>query len=138
MSERPRNEKEEKDEKGQGESWDEKWRRDPLEAATWAVILIWAGLVLLGANAGFFDDWGLPAWSIGFIGAGVILLVVVLFRVLVPAYRRPIVGNLILAVVFIGIGLGEVIGWVVIGPLVLIAIGLGILLTGILRRGRSE
>lgn len=43
MSERPRGEKEEKDEKGREESWDEKWRRDPLNAAGWALLLIWLG-----------------------------------------------------------------------------------------------
>ena len=134
MSERPRDEKQEKPEKGRDESWDEKWRRDPVDAVMWAIILIWVGVVLLGANLGYFDDWGLPAWSIGFLGAGIIVLLAALFRLLVPAYRKPLSGNLILGVVFIGIGLGEVVGWVVIGPLVLIAIGVGILLTGILRR----
>jgi hypothetical protein len=134
MTERPRNEKQEKNEKDEGGSWDEKWRRDPVDAAMWAIILIWAGLVLLGGNLGWFDDWGMPAWSIGFLGAGVIVLLVVLFRLLVPAYRRPLAGNLILGVILIGIGLGEVIGWVIIGPLVLIGIGAGIILTGLFRR----
>jgi hypothetical protein len=135
MSERSRSEKEEKDEKGNGESWDEKWRRDPVDAAMWALILIWAGFVLLANNLGWFASIEtLPAWSIGFLGAGVIILLTVLFRLLVPAYRKPLGGSLILAAVFIGVGLGEVVGWVVVGPLVLIAIGAGILLTGILRR----
>ena len=132
MSDQPRNEK---GEKGEGESWDEKWRRDPVDAAMWAVILIWAGIVLLGSNMGWFDGFEtLPAWSIGFLGAGVIVFLAVLFRLLVPAYRRPIAGNLILAAILIGIGLGEVVGWVIIGPIVLIGIGAGILLTGIFRR----
>jgi len=132
MSDRPRNEK---GEKGDGESWDEKWRRDPVDAAMWAVILIWAGIMLLGSSMGWFDRFEtLPAWSIGFLGAGVIVLLAALFRLLVPAYRRPIAGNLIFAAILIGIGLGEVIGWVVIGPIVLIGIGAGILLTGIFRR----
>lgn len=129
-----RDEKDEKQEKGNGESWDEKWRRDPVDAATWAVILIWAGFVLLGANMGFLDDMGLPAWSIGFLGAGVIVLLSVVFRLLVPAYRKPLAGSVIFGVILIGIGLGEVVGWVVIGPLVLIGIGLGIILTGLFRR----
>lgn len=133
MSERPRDEKEEKDEKDQG-GWDEKWRRDPIDAAMWAIILIWVGIMLLAANLNVFDDWGIEAWAIGFMGAGLIVLLVALFRLLVPAYRRPLGGNLILAAVLFGIGLGDIIGWVIIGPLVLIAIGLGILLTGLLRR----
>jgi prepilin signal peptidase PulO-like enzyme (type II secretory pathway) len=134
MSERSSNEKGEKQEKGEGESWDEKWRRDPVDAVMWAVLLIWGGLVLLGNNMGLFDDMALPAWSMGFIGAGVIVLLAAAFRLAVPAYRRPLTGNLIFGAILIGIGLGEVIGWVAVGPLVLIAIGLGILVTGILRR----
>ncbi|MGD9403760.1 MAG: hypothetical protein PVH95_01295, partial [Anaerolineae bacterium] len=42
----------EKDEKGRDESWDEKWRRDPVEAALWAFVLIWFGLVWLASNIG--------------------------------------------------------------------------------------
>lgn len=133
MSEKPRNEKEEKDEKDQG-GWDEKWRRDPVDAAMWAIILIWAGIVLLASNVNAFDDWGIEVWSIGFLGAGLIVLLVALFRLMVPAYRRPLGGNLVFAAILIGIGLGDIIGWVIIGPLVLIAIGVGVLLTGLLRR----
>ena len=91
--ERPRNEKEEKDEKD-SDGWDEKWRRDPVDAAMWALILIWAGLVLLGANIGVFDQLdGVEAWAIGFFGAGVIVWLAAGFRLLVPAYRRPLAGR---------------------------------------------
>jgi hypothetical protein len=133
MSERPRNEKEEKEEKGRGDSWDEKWRRDPIDAAGWAVIFIWAGLVLLAENMGLLIRFErLETWSIIFIGAGLIVLLGVVVRLLVPAYRRPLTGSLIFGVILLGIGLGEVVGWVVIGPLVLIAIGVGVLLRGLL------
>lgn len=139
MSDQPqyeqrRDEKDEKQEKGNGDSWDEKWRRDPVDAAMWALILIWVGLVLLGANMGFFGDLPLESWSIGFLGAGAIILLTVLFRLMVPAYRKPLAGSVILGVIFIGIGLGDLIGWVIIGPLVLIGIGAGIILTGLFRR----
>ena len=134
MSPRPRDVKEEKDEKDQG-GWDEKWRRDPVDAAMWAILLIWAGIVLLAANMGAFDSLEqVEAWSIGFLGAGVIVLLTAGFRLLVPAYRRPIGGNLIFAAILFGIGLGDIIGWIIIGPLVLIAIGVGVLVTGLLRR----
>jgi hypothetical protein len=134
MSQRRRDEKEEKDEKDQG-GWDEKWRRDPVDAAMWAILLIWAGIMLLASNMGAFDGFEqIEAWSIGFLGAGVIVLLAAGFRLLVPAYRRPIGGNLIFAAILFGIGLGNIVGWIIIGPLVLIFIGLGILATGLLRR----
>lgn len=134
MSEKQRDEKEEKQEKDQG-GWEEKWRRDPIDAAMWAIILIWVGFVLLGANMGLFDDLGnVESWSVGFLGAGVIVLLAVAFRLVVPAYRRPLTGNFILGLVFIGIGLGDIVGWLVIGPIILIGIGVGALATGFLRR----
>jgi len=46
-------EKEEKEEEKEEKSWDEKYRRDPLSAIVWAVILIWVGVVLLADNLGF-------------------------------------------------------------------------------------
>ena len=123
----------EKDEKG---NWEEKWHRDPLSAARWAVILIWAGIALLLANNLPFIanlEW-LNGWGLAFAGAGVILLLEVIVRVLVPAYRRAISGILILAAVFLGIGLGDLFGWEVTGALVLIAVGAGMLLRSFMRR----
>jgi hypothetical protein len=101
----------------------------------WAVLLMWAGVMLLASNLKWFAAFeGIPVWSIGFMGAGVIVLLSVVFRLLVPAYRRPLAGNLIFAAILFGIGFGEIISWVIVGPLVLIAIGVGLLLTGFLRR----
>ncbi len=133
MSEQPRNEKdekEEKEEKGRDESWDEKFRRDPLNAAGWAFLFIWAGLVLLAENMGILDNLraGLDAWSVIFIGAGVIVLLGVLIRLFVPAYRRPVGGSIIFGFILLGIGLGEVVGWIAIWPLILIGIGVSWLL----------
>jgi hypothetical protein len=131
MVEPRRDEKEEKPEKGRDESWDEKWRRDPVEAVTWALILIWAGIAWLLSNMGAFDN--LPGdaedvWPIIFLGAGVIVLLGVILRLVMPAYRRPITGSLIFGLILVGIGLGGITeGWVVIGPLVLIGIGLAAL-----------
>jgi hypothetical protein len=133
MSERRRNEKEEKEEKERGNSWEEKWRRDPIDAAGWAGIFIWAGLVLLADNLDIFGTrW--EAWPIIFIGAGVIVLLGVVVRLLVPAYRRPVTAGLIFGVILVGIGLGELTDWVVIGGLILIAVGVSALLRGFISR----
>jgi hypothetical protein len=122
----------EKEEKGQ---WEEKWRRDPLSAARWAIILIWAGIALLVEQLPFMAAIGwLDGWGLAFAGAGVIVLVEAVVRLFVPAYRRPIGGILVLAAIFLGIGLGSLFGWEVTGALILIAIGVGVLLRGLLRR----
>lgn len=128
-------------------SWDEKWRRDPINTIAWAAIFIWAGIVLLADNLGFFDPLrelgrgtaglgflsDLEAWSLIFFSAGVIFLIEVFVRLLVPAYRKPVGGTLIFGLVLIGIGLGDVFGWTVIWPLILIGLGLSIILRGVMR-----
>ncbi len=133
----PRREREEKDEKH--DEKEEKGRGDPLNTAVWGLIIVWAGLVFLADNLGLFRSFrgdvpGLPirfeSWSLIFIGAGVILLLEAVVRVLMPAYRRAVTGTIILGIVFLSIGLGNLISWAVVGPLILIAIGAIILLRG--------
>jgi hypothetical protein len=129
-----RDEKQEKENEKREKSLDEKWRRDPVSAAVWAFILIWAGLVFLADNLNLLEDSPLEGWSIFFVGAGVILLLEVVFRLVAPSYRQPVIGTIILAVIFLGIGLGELVSWTVIGPLLLIGLGAYILLSGLFRR----
>ncbi len=145
-------EKNEKEmEKREEKSPDEKYRRDPLGAIIWACILIWAGVVLLLNQLGYLEaikerlfatqaEWtlGFPGdfsvWGLIFLGAGVLLLFEVLLRLLIPAYRKPVTGTIILAFVFIGIGLGNVLRWEFILALVLIAVGLSIIVGSFTRR----
>jgi len=121
---------EEKQEKEQQEkSWDEKWHHDPLGAASWALILIWAGLVLLLGNLGFLTPLApLGTRELLFTGAGGILLLQVIVRLAVPSYRQPVVGTIILAAVLIVIGLGGLVGTMTVGAVALIIAGLSILL----------
>src|SRR4030067_613572 len=122
-------------EKSEEKAPDEKWRRDPLGSIIVAAVLIWAGVVLLANKLGYLDslkrlttrgpEWMLgweSVWGLILLGAGGILLIEVLTRLLVPAYRRPIGGTLILAFVFIGLGLGNIVGLNLIWPLHFIAI----------------
>ncbi len=139
-------EMEKHDEKSAEEkNYEEKYRRDPLGSIIWAVILVWIGLVLLAENLGFLENlnirlssgnlpFELPfiggAWSLIFAGMGVLLLIEIGSRVLVPDYRRPVMGTFILAIVFFGVAFGS---WELIWPLILIGIGLSILLRGFFR-----
>ncbi len=128
-------EKLEKQEEKEEKSWDEKWRRDPLSAAIWAGILVWAGLVFLADNLGLLARIErLDAWGLIFVGAGLLVLLEVVVRSLVPDYRRPVTGTLIFGIILLGIGLGDLIGWGVIWAVVLIIIGLSILVRGFLGR----
>jgi hypothetical protein len=132
---RERQEKQEKHEEKEEKTWEEKWRRDPLSGIVWAGILIWAGLVLLADNLRLLTRFErLDAWAFIFMGAGVIVLLEVVVRLVVPAYKRAVTGTLILGLVLLGIGLGNQVGWNVIWPLMLIAFGVFILLRGVIWR----
>ena len=127
-------------------SWEEKYRRDPLSPVIWGLVLLWAGAVLLLSNLGMLDTllrrtiiapvWVgrlAQGWSLVMLGAGVILLLEVMIRLLMPIYRHSVMGTVILAIVFIGIGLGDLISWNILWPVVLIALGLIIVVRGLFR-----
>ena len=131
---------EEKAEKEQGKhekegmTWDEKWRRDPVSSVVWALILVWAGLVLLAENLGLFApyEWIEEIWGLVLAGAGSLVLLGAVVRLLVPAYRRPIGGALIWGAILLAVGLGNLLNMAIAWPLILIAIGVGLLLRGLL------
>jgi hypothetical protein len=120
-------------------------RRDRLSSFSWAFIFIWAGLVFLAKNLNLIPSWTsvlfnpirggqwLSAWPLVFIGAGVILIIEVIVRLIVPDLRSHFGGALIMSLIFLSIGLGQVISWSIIGPLILIAFGLSFLLRGVIR-----
>lgn len=125
----------------------ERHDNDKLGSFTWAVILIWAGLVFLASNLGFLDKiqieqslpeglefLGLSTWSVIFLGAGLIIFLEAVIRTFVPTYRSSAGGNFFLAAIFLGIGLGGIFGWNLIWPFVLIAMGLSALASALIRK----
>lgn len=147
MSETPRWQQDEKQEEKQEEKHDEKheekgggekWQRDPVGAVVWAAILIWAGVALLAETLGLLGTVGplpgITAWSAIFTGAGLIVIAGAAFRLLVPEYRRPVAGRFILGAVLIGVGLGNVVGYTLVWPLVLVAIGVYLLIRNLMPR----
>ena len=144
----------EKEMEKQEEKGAEKWARDPVSTVVWAAIFIWAGLVLLASTLGYLQQLGdllsplnltgiakldqtISAWPLIFLGAGVILLLEALVRLLVPAYRRSVTGTIILGFVFIGIGLSSLglINWSIIIAFIFIGLGLSFLVRGFSRSG---
>lgn len=126
-------------------NYEEKYRRDPLGAIVWALILIWVGLVLLAQNLGYLEQWGLrlkfadlpfevpfvgDSWSLIFLGIAAIVFLEIIIRLLIPDYRRPLMGSVVFLIVCIGLAFGS---WEFIWPLILIAIGASILLRGLFR-----
>jgi hypothetical protein len=135
---RRKNEKQEKDEKDRGErEWDkgEQWSGgDALGPIIWGLIIIFAGLTFAAVNLGMHPwlTWE-NVWSVIFIAAGLLFVLEVIIRILMPTYRRPIRGRIILAFVALAIGLGGLIGWEVTWPLIIIAVGLAIVIGAFVR-----
>lgn len=133
-----RDEKEEKDRREQREKRDEKeekeQRRDPLSSVIWALFLISAGVILLAESQRWitWDQFG-GLWNLFFIVAGLLLLFEVVLRLLLPAFRRPILGQLIGGIALLTIGIGGMTEFELTGPIILIGIGLAILLGGLFR-----
>ncbi len=120
-------EREKKQEKGGG--LDEKYRRDPLSFVTWALLIIWLGVDLLfqNTNVGPFAKSG-QGWAIFVWGVGALILGEALIRLLVPRWRRSILGSFVWGAIWLGVGFGLWFGeWEIIGPIVIIALGVGIL-----------
>ena len=125
-------EQEKKQEKGQ--SMDEKYRRNPLGFVSFGLIIIWLGVTLFVKNQEVFLDedhsWAVFAW-----GAGVIIFVEAFLRLAVPLWGRSVFGSFIWGAVAVGVGFGLWFeNWEIIGPIVVIAIGVAILLGRLLPR----
>lgn len=147
MSEEPSETTQESVQDSQGEKEERGWRRDHIGNIAWACILIWAGLVFLLENLGWLklstgrflppgmEIWRPQAWPLIFLGAGVIILVEIAVRVLIPAYRSPVGGSLVVAAVFLMLGLTSLFGWSwnLIWPVLIIAGGISMLLRGFQR-----
>ncbi len=138
MSERRRNEKEEEkrekeDEKRSEKQSPEKFKRNPARAVMYAAILIWGGIVALLTVARVVTTPWWQGWSIFLAGTGVILLVKAAYNSR-PAHRRPLGGTIILGIILLGVGVGEVVGWNYAWPVILIIIGVGVVAWVFLRR----
>ena len=119
---------------------------DYLSSFTWAIILIWAGLVFLGSNLGLLDKiqiqqslpkgldfLGLSTWSVIFVGAGLIMFLESVIRIFIHTRHASTGGNFFMAAIFLGIGLGSIFGWNVVWPFILIALGLSALASALIR-----
>lgn len=110
-------------------------RHSALSGVVGGVVIMWLGVVFL------LDRLDVLAPGVGWVwyflfGLGVILLLEVIARHVMPQYREPSTGRLIAAIVLIVVGAWHITGLGEWWPLVLIAAGLVLVLTS-LRSGRQ-
>jgi hypothetical protein len=98
--------------------------------------LVLLGILLFLATKGIltWDRW----WQFLIIGIGIILLVDSLIR-----YRREgalefRTGRLIAGIILTGVGIAFLLGDVAWWPLIVIAVGVAVIIGGLLRRGRNR
>ena len=137
---REREERHREREERRRERWELR-RSDPIGPIIGALVLIWLGVVFLAMQnpemirLPFSITWD-NVWAIFLAGLGVLLILEALLRVIFPT-RRRIAGPLIWGIILLVIGLAGLFpgtGVEKLWPLALIAGGLGLLLTNVLRR----
>jgi hypothetical protein len=128
----PRYEKQEKgqekqEEKGRGP--DEKYEKNPLGFMVFAVDLCWLGVYLLLRNRHVFADTD-QSWAYLVWGIAALAVVEIVIRLMVPRWRKAITGTFVWAVIWAGVGFGLWTGsdWEIVGPVVLIAVALALVL----------
>lgn len=115
---------------------EKKHKHDPFSGMTGGLILILLGVLFLLATMDYIS-WG-NWWKYFLMGLGVILILEAIIRSASPLYRKDITGKLIGGFVLIFIGGSFVIGWSNWWPLILIAVGVGILLSSLWKAKRPE
>jgi hypothetical protein len=121
---------------------EERRRNDPIGAVIGALVLIWLGVVMLAAQnpemlrlgplSVTWNNW----WAFFCVGVGVLLILQGVLRV-VTAYGHGIVGSFVWGAVLLLVGLAGIFPGMnlqQLWPLALIALGLGLLVTTLLRR----
>jgi len=122
------------------ERW-ERRRHDPIGPIIGALVLIWLGVVFLAVQNPEMIRWPFSiswdnVWAFFLVGLGALLILESLLRVIFPAPRR-IVGPLIWGIILLVIGVAGLfpsMGVEKLWPLALIAGGLALLITNVLRR----
>jgi len=100
----------------------------------WGLILIWAGGVFMARNLGLlnwidFNRVGyMGVWSLIIIGAGVLVLLEAGIKMLMPSYKRSVLGTVIVGLLLIIWGTGGIINWNIVLGAALVVLGLTILL----------
>jgi hypothetical protein len=134
----PRYETQEKGQRAhqeKGDGPDEKYEKNPLGFMVFALVLFWVGVYLLLRNRHVFADTQ-QSWAYLFWGIAALACLEIVIRLMVPRWRKAITGRFVWAAVWTGLGVGMWTDgdWEIIGPIVLIAVALALVLGRLLPR----
>jgi len=107
-------------------------RRGTYPSLTGGLILILLGVLFLLTEMGRigWENW----WAYFLVGLGGIFLLEALIRAFSPEGRKGISGKIIAGLILAVIGGAHIIGFEEWWPLILIAVGVGVLVSGFIRR----
>lgn len=113
-----------------------KHQHDHISRITGGLILIVLGVLFLLATFDYISwgDW----WAYFLVGLGIILIIDVVIRSAAPEYRQDPTGKLIGGVVLIIIGGAFIFGFTRWWPLIIIAVGVVVIFTSLLKLGKKE
>ncbi|MCK4637311.1 MAG: hypothetical protein KAT49_05470, partial [Methanomicrobia archaeon] len=130
-----KSEKHEKEEKG-GEK-EEKFTRDPISAIFVGVLVIFLGIVFYFASNEMYGISWENVWNYILMCVGGAFLLSALLHSIVPQYRRPIMGEALVGLILLTVGIVSIyeIEW---WPLVLIIVGALVIIYGLGKMRRQE
>lgn len=121
-------------------------KSDPVGLMAWAGILVWVGFVFLARNLGWLKVMDLPnwlteewsaikndPWILILLGAGLIILVEGIIRLIFPPLRKTVGGTFLFAAIVLCIALSMIYNWQVVWPIILIGFGVSLLVRGLVR-----
>jgi len=130
-----KSEKHEKEEKG-GEK-EEKFTRNPISAIFVGVLVIFLGIVFYFASKEMYGISWENVWNYILMCVGGAFLLSALLHSIVPQYRRPIMGEALVGLILLTVGIVTIyeIEW---WPLVLIIVGALVIMYGLGKMRRQE
>ena len=104
----------------------------PLPSLTGGLILILLGVLFLLSEMGRigWSDW----WAYFLVGLGAIFIVEALLKATTAEGRKGASGKVIAGLILIVIGGAHLVGFQEWWPLILIAVGVGVLISGLIRQ----
>jgi hypothetical protein len=117
----------------QADARDQRGRRRPYPSLTGGLILILLGVLFLLTEMGRIGwaDW----WAYFLVGLGGIFLLEAFIRMFSAEGRRGASGKIIAGLILAVIGGAHILGLEEWWPLILIAVGVGVLISGLIRKG---
>jgi hypothetical protein len=110
--------------------------RDRIGRVFFGIIVIWLGVSFLLREHDFLyhSDW----WAYFLFGLGIIFIAEAIVRMILPEFKRPYLGKMIVGSIFLALGANNIYGMEEWWPVILIAAGVAIILLTFVRKNEPQ